>query len=281
MRPRATAASLLAVMLATGLGACSSGSEERRVAGLVSAEASFQTLTVCHGTGCAERSEVRLDENDWSKIDAVFMSPATSAADERSRIAIAIGIMEVLVGPQSGTARDIGRNQHSGNRTGQLDCVDEAVNSTTYLRLIADRGVLRYHDVAPPANRILDLVDINNLASLRHAHPISVFDAEALGPELAVRFGRAGESYVFNSSGQSMGAANHGLTATANSENARCAGTRALITVSTTWPSRPSPPARVSAWAASSGPTSWWRACAWSMSSSAPSWRSIPSSVGW
>jgi DNA/RNA-binding domain of Phe-tRNA-synthetase-like protein len=52
--------------------------------------------------------------------------------------------------------------------------------------------------------RILNLVDINNLASLRHAHPISVFDADALGPELAVRFGRAGERYVFNPSGQSM-----------------------------------------------------------------------------
>jgi DNA/RNA-binding domain of Phe-tRNA-synthetase-like protein len=52
--------------------------------------------------------------------------------------------------------------------------------------------------------RILNLVDINNLASLRHAHPISVFDADALGPELALRFGRAGERYVFNQSGQSM-----------------------------------------------------------------------------
>jgi DNA/RNA-binding domain of Phe-tRNA-synthetase-like protein len=52
--------------------------------------------------------------------------------------------------------------------------------------------------------RILNLVDINNLASLRHAHPISVFDADALGPELALRFGRAGEHYVFNASGQSM-----------------------------------------------------------------------------
>lgn len=164
MRVLANAASLLALILAASVGACSSGSEERRVAGLVSTEASFQTLTVCHGTGCAERSQVRLDENDWSKVDAVFHSPATSAADERARIAIAIGIMEVLVGPQSGTRADTGRNQHSGNRVGQLDCVDEAVNSTTYLRLIEGRGLLRYHDVGMPANRIIDLVDAHNTA---------------------------------------------------------------------------------------------------------------------
>jgi DNA/RNA-binding domain of Phe-tRNA-synthetase-like protein len=52
--------------------------------------------------------------------------------------------------------------------------------------------------------RINNLVDINNLVSLRHAHPISVFDADRLGPDLALRLGRADESYVFNASGQSM-----------------------------------------------------------------------------
>jgi DNA/RNA-binding domain of Phe-tRNA-synthetase-like protein len=52
--------------------------------------------------------------------------------------------------------------------------------------------------------RINGLVDINNLASLRHAHPISVFDADRLGPDTGLRFGRAGEQYVFNASGQSM-----------------------------------------------------------------------------
>jgi DNA/RNA-binding domain of Phe-tRNA-synthetase-like protein len=52
--------------------------------------------------------------------------------------------------------------------------------------------------------RILDLVDINNLVSLRHAHPISVFDGHKLGADVAVRLGRAGEAYVFNTSGQTM-----------------------------------------------------------------------------
>jgi DNA/RNA-binding domain of Phe-tRNA-synthetase-like protein len=54
------------------------------------------------------------------------------------------------------------------------------------------------------APRINNLVDLNNLVSLRHAHPVSVFDADLLGPDSAVRFGRADEPYVFNASGQSM-----------------------------------------------------------------------------
>jgi DNA/RNA-binding domain of Phe-tRNA-synthetase-like protein len=52
--------------------------------------------------------------------------------------------------------------------------------------------------------RINNLVDICNLVSLRHGLPISVFDAALLGDDLALRFGRDDEPYVFNASGQSM-----------------------------------------------------------------------------
>lgn len=52
--------------------------------------------------------------------------------------------------------------------------------------------------------RLNNLVDINNLCSLRYALPISVLDADLLGPDLAVRFGRPGEAYVFNPSGQTL-----------------------------------------------------------------------------
>lgn len=52
--------------------------------------------------------------------------------------------------------------------------------------------------------RIGNLVDINNLASLESAFPISIFDLDLLGGDRLVRFGRAGESYVFNHAGHAM-----------------------------------------------------------------------------
>ena len=52
--------------------------------------------------------------------------------------------------------------------------------------------------------RIGNLVEINNLVSLESALPSSIFDARRLGSVLALRFGRAGESYVFNAAGHSM-----------------------------------------------------------------------------
>lgn len=52
--------------------------------------------------------------------------------------------------------------------------------------------------------RVSNLVDINNLVSLRTALPISMFDAEKLELPAVLRFGRPGEHYVFNASGQTM-----------------------------------------------------------------------------
>lgn len=51
--------------------------------------------------------------------------------------------------------------------------------------------------------RINGLVDANNLVSLSHMVPISLWDLDlADGDRITFRHGRAGESYVFNSGGQ-------------------------------------------------------------------------------
>ena len=47
-------------------------------------------------------------------------------------------------------------------------------------------------------------VDVNNAVSLAWGYPASLFDLGLSGPGLLLRRGTAGESYVFNSSGQSI-----------------------------------------------------------------------------
>ena len=47
-------------------------------------------------------------------------------------------------------------------------------------------------------------VDANNAASLAYGYPASIFDFAKSGPELLLRRGRKGDSYVFNPSGQSI-----------------------------------------------------------------------------
>ncbi len=47
-------------------------------------------------------------------------------------------------------------------------------------------------------------VNVNNAVSLEWGYPASIFDTELSGSELLLRRGIAGESYVFNPSGQSI-----------------------------------------------------------------------------
>lgn len=87
-------------------------------------------------------------------------------------------------------------------------------------RKSAIRGMLRYGTYKPtgrakPASEYLlaaalnnefplvnGPVDINNAISLEWGYPASIFDMDLSGAELLLRRGAAGESYVFNPSGQ-------------------------------------------------------------------------------
>jgi hypothetical protein len=109
-------------------------------------------LPVCHGYGCKLRTVVALSEPEWSRVASLFSPPAATAAAERHQIALAVGRIERLVGPKAGTSRDSAENDLTASG-GELDCIDEAANSTTYLRLMAQAGLLRWHVVASPAGR--------------------------------------------------------------------------------------------------------------------------------
>jgi DNA/RNA-binding domain of Phe-tRNA-synthetase-like protein len=52
--------------------------------------------------------------------------------------------------------------------------------------------------------RINNLVDINNLVSLESGLPISMLDLKTVGDAVELRYGREGEKYVFNSTGQEI-----------------------------------------------------------------------------
>jgi DNA/RNA-binding domain of Phe-tRNA-synthetase-like protein len=50
--------------------------------------------------------------------------------------------------------------------------------------------------------RINNLVDVNNFISLESGLPVSLLDVGAAGDRAEIRYGREGESYVFNPAGQ-------------------------------------------------------------------------------
>lgn len=111
-------------------------------------------VDVCWGYGCRQRASARLAAPDWQAIRAELEPPAPTAAAERDSVARAIARFERAVGPLTGTSGNLGESNFNGiDEPGQMDCIDEAHNTSGYLRLLADHGLLYWHEPAGQERR--------------------------------------------------------------------------------------------------------------------------------
>jgi len=108
---------------------------------------------ICHSGGCADVSHVALAADDWQQVRAVFEPMPGNAEDERKCIANAIGVMETLVGEKTGTSTDRGGTFGNSAYPGQMDCNDEAINSTTYMKLLQQDGLIHFHEILDTKRR--------------------------------------------------------------------------------------------------------------------------------
>ena len=104
---------------------------------------SFQTCLDYH---CDRVKFIQLSTAHWAEVRKLFKSNA-SASTERRQIQQAVALLERLVGRQTGTWRDKPRNDGDSAEPGQLDCIAESINTTTYLNLLAQDGLLAWHRV--------------------------------------------------------------------------------------------------------------------------------------
>jgi hypothetical protein len=110
------------------------------------------TLDTCTDYHCDIIVPVTLDYRERTQIEQLFTDVKTPA-EERVRIARAIGLFENLIGPKNGTQIDQGKNPPDAPASGQLDCISESTNSTTYLKQLETAGLLRWHSVDERAVR--------------------------------------------------------------------------------------------------------------------------------
>jgi|GEM_PF-172809 len=117
-------------------------------------EIGIDAIAVCYNFECKKRDTVSLNSTEWSEVAGWLNPAADNAATERDRIRRAIGWMEELIGRRTPTHRDVAGNLPAGaEMPGQLDCIDESRNTTTYLRLLEKNGLLRFHRVVERAYR--------------------------------------------------------------------------------------------------------------------------------
>ncbi len=115
-------------------------------AATVSASSDQLNFFSCTDYHCDTGQMVSLTASQWQSIRNLF-SADTSPAEERENIRQAIALLENIVGSITGTWRDLAGNIAGAGQSGQLDCISESKNTSTYLQLLFDGGLLKWHDV--------------------------------------------------------------------------------------------------------------------------------------
>jgi hypothetical protein len=119
-----------------------------------------ERFTVCHGYDCTYRSEITLRAAEWAAVRALFQPPPPTAAAERQAIGTAVALLERQVGARIGTSADRpGLAYIAAGDPTQQDCIDESTNTTLYMTLLRQAGLMRRHAVTSVASRgvFLDL----------------------------------------------------------------------------------------------------------------------------
>ncbi len=114
---------------------------------------SHKSFNVCHSFGCRTHTRVDLADKEWQEIKSPLKIVANTPEEERKHIGLAISKMEQIVGKAVGTDADIGRATAWEHGYYQLDCIDEAVNTSLYLKFLEQDGALKWHKVSDPARR--------------------------------------------------------------------------------------------------------------------------------
>lgn len=113
----------------------------------------LQAFEICQGGGCVQSDVLSLSSAEWDNVEQLFTPLPATAEAEREAIAKAIGLLEDMVGTKIGTAADRAGTFNNSEYLHQQDCNDEAINSTTYLRLMQQAGLIRYHDILDTRTR--------------------------------------------------------------------------------------------------------------------------------
>ena len=154
MAPRGKVLLALAGLLLAGCAGQASGN----IGGWYSARGgvapSGTRIYVCHAYGCARKTPFDFSPAHMRRFKAILAKGRKSPAAERAAIAEAIAWSERTIGPIVGSDKDIGGyDLHNAGVPGQMDCIDEATNTTSVLSVLARAGYLAHHQVASPVAR--------------------------------------------------------------------------------------------------------------------------------
>ncbi len=136
-------------------------------------------IFVCHGYTCRIVTPVRFSAAEIAKIAGSLANGASDGATERGAISKAVQVFETIVGARIGTGHDLPGMQFGQGTDDQMDCIDEATNTTGLLLLLEAHGYLKHHSVEAPAAR-------GFFIDLRYPHATAVVTDKDSGERWAI-----------------------------------------------------------------------------------------------
>lgn len=136
-------------------------------------------VTFCHGFGCHFESAVMFRDDAMNELRRIMETGTASAAHEREALKQAVAFFERHAALTAGTQTDIAGNYTLGGDRTQLDCVDEARNTTRLLILLQKKGLLRHHTVAKIEGR-------GNFLDTRYPHNTAVVKDKVNGVKWSI-----------------------------------------------------------------------------------------------
>ncbi len=140
-----SSATVFAFMLGVALTGCTSTMDfgSQSVADYASPQ---KNLTICSGYGCIIKDKMSFDDPVLQDLTVIMDKGKGSAAEEREALFQAIAYMEKAVRDEIRFSPDVEYSyQRNAGKRGQMDCVDESLNTLTFLKYLKRNGLLRYH----------------------------------------------------------------------------------------------------------------------------------------
>lgn len=109
--------------------------------------------SICHGHTCSKTAFIHLSPSQWAMVEALFSPRSVNAQQERKQLKLAISLLEMMTGQQAGTSIDRAENYTYKGLNGQLDCIDEAINTTVYLHMLSEANLMVFHQQASRTSR--------------------------------------------------------------------------------------------------------------------------------
>jgi hypothetical protein len=145
-------ARVLMILLAAGLSGCVSGGGSDWRMHYVSFGATppqGNRVTVCHAYTCKVQTPYTFSRAEIASIAAVMakVKRADTPYEERRAVAYAIAKIDTDVGNALGIKDRAGMQFTASGDATQMDCVDVATNTTSYLLVLQSNGLLKHHTV--------------------------------------------------------------------------------------------------------------------------------------